>query len=149
MASIEVGAEVVTADGQALGRVKHTSPSAFQVDAPRQQDYWLETTIVKNSSSLRVELLIEQSQIGAYKMDDAYQFVSAPKLHPPIIRKASGQVSGTPAPGLILTGSFYDLSKPGKYSVHIEVLEMRSPVLHFEIQAPKRGKVSARSFHDR
>jgi hypothetical protein len=67
--SIEVGAEVVTADGQALGRVKHTSPSAFQVDAPRQQDYWLETTIVKNSSSLRVELLIEQSQIGAYKMD--------------------------------------------------------------------------------
>jgi EmrB/QacA subfamily drug resistance transporter len=50
--------------------------------------------------------------IGAYKMDDAYQFVSAPKLHPPIIRKASGQVSGTPAPGLILTGSFYDLSKP-------------------------------------
>jgi EmrB/QacA subfamily drug resistance transporter len=50
--------------------------------------------------------------IGAYKMDDAYQFVSAPKLHPPIIRKASGQVSGTPAPGLILTGAFYDLSKP-------------------------------------
>jgi len=50
--------------------------------------------------------------IGFYKMDDAYQFRSAPKLHPPIIRKAAGQVSGTPAPGLILTGAFYDLSKP-------------------------------------
>jgi hypothetical protein len=50
--------------------------------------------------------------IGAYKMDDAYKFVSAPKLHPPIIRKASGAVSGTPAPGFILTGAFYDLSKP-------------------------------------
>ncbi|HKR67288.1 MAG TPA: MFS transporter [Streptosporangiaceae bacterium] len=50
--------------------------------------------------------------IGAYKMDDAYKFVSAPKLHPPIVRKASGAVSGTPAPGFILTGAFYDLSKP-------------------------------------
>ncbi|MDR2983696.1 MAG: MFS transporter, partial [Nocardiopsaceae bacterium] len=50
--------------------------------------------------------------IGAYKLDDAYRFVSAPKLHPPIIQKASGAVSGTPAPGLILTGAFYDLSKP-------------------------------------
>jgi EmrB/QacA subfamily drug resistance transporter len=50
--------------------------------------------------------------IGAYKLDDAYRFVSAPKLHPPIIEKASSAVSGTPAPGLILTGAFYDLSKP-------------------------------------
>ena len=50
--------------------------------------------------------------IGAYKLDDAYQFVSAPSLHPPIIRKASGAVTGAPAPGLILTGAFYDLSKP-------------------------------------
>ncbi|HEX6934017.1 MAG TPA: MFS transporter [Streptosporangiaceae bacterium] len=50
--------------------------------------------------------------IGAYKLDDSYSFVSAPSLHPPIVKKASGAVSGSPAPGLILTGAFYDLSKP-------------------------------------
>ncbi len=50
--------------------------------------------------------------IGAYKLDDAYSFVSAPNLHPPVIKAASHQTSGTPAPGLILTGAFYDLSKP-------------------------------------
>lgn len=47
--------------------------------------------------------------------------------------------------------AFYDLSKPGKYSVYIEVSTafhatgwkgdwMRSPVAHFEIQAPIEGK---------
>ncbi|HEX5190992.1 MAG TPA: MFS transporter [Streptosporangiaceae bacterium] len=50
--------------------------------------------------------------IGAYKLDDSYSFVSAPALHPPVIKPASHATSGTPAPGLILTGAFYDLSKP-------------------------------------
>jgi len=50
--------------------------------------------------------------IGAYLMKDAYRYVSAPGLHPPIIRHASSHTTGTPAPGYILTGNFYDLSKP-------------------------------------
>jgi len=49
--------------------------------------------------------------IGAYKLDEAYRYASAPNLHPPIIRPAS-HTTGSPAPGYILTGNFYDLTKP-------------------------------------
>jgi EmrB/QacA subfamily drug resistance transporter len=49
--------------------------------------------------------------IGAYRLEDAYRFVSAPGLHPPIIRPAS-HTTGTASPGYILTGAFYDLTKP-------------------------------------
>ncbi len=50
--------------------------------------------------------------VGAYKLDGAYTYRSAPGLHPPIIRAASRATGGTPAPGYILTGNFYDLTKP-------------------------------------
>jgi EmrB/QacA subfamily drug resistance transporter len=50
--------------------------------------------------------------IGAYKLDEAYRYVTAPNLHPPIIRPASSHTTGLPAPGYILTGNFYDLTKP-------------------------------------
>jgi hypothetical protein len=66
---IVVGAEVVTADGQALGRVKAVEPTAFQVDAPRQLDYWLEATLVKAVSAERLELAFNHSDLGGYKMD--------------------------------------------------------------------------------
>jgi len=49
--------------------------------------------------------------IGSYLRKDAYTYRSAPGLHPPVIRSAS-HTTGTPAPGYILTGAFYDLSKP-------------------------------------
>ena len=49
--------------------------------------------------------------VGAYKLDGAYSYRSAPGLHPPIVRPAS-RATGTPAPGYILTGNFYDLTKP-------------------------------------
>ncbi len=50
--------------------------------------------------------------IGSYKLAGAYSYVSAPGLHPPVIKEASKTVSGTPAPGYILTGNFLDLTKP-------------------------------------
>jgi len=50
--------------------------------------------------------------VGAYKLDGAYTYRSAPGLHPPIVRSASQTTGGTPAPGYILTGNFYDLTKP-------------------------------------
>ncbi len=49
--------------------------------------------------------------VGAYKLDGAYSYRSEPGLHPPIVRAAS-RATGTPAPGYILTGNFYDLTKP-------------------------------------
>ena len=50
--------------------------------------------------------------IGSYKLAGSYSYVSAPGLHPPVIKQASKAVSGTPAPGYILTGNFLDLTKP-------------------------------------
>jgi hypothetical protein len=69
MASIEIGAEVVTSDGKVLGRVKETASTAFRVDAPRRVDYWLETTIVGSANSVRVELLVPEADIVSYRMD--------------------------------------------------------------------------------
>ncbi len=50
--------------------------------------------------------------IGSYKLTNSYSYVSAPGLHPPVIKTANKAVSGAPAPGYILTGNFLDLTKP-------------------------------------
>jgi hypothetical protein len=71
-AEIVVGAEVVTADGQTLGKVKTVRESAFQVDAPRQLDYWLDANLVKAATAQRVELGFNQSDLGGYKMDNPF-----------------------------------------------------------------------------
>jgi hypothetical protein len=60
---------VVTADGDELGRVKEVSESAFLVNAPRQFDYWLESSLAKEATAARVDLTISQRDVGAYKMD--------------------------------------------------------------------------------
>jgi EmrB/QacA subfamily drug resistance transporter len=53
------------------------------------------------------------AQVGAYTTKGAYSFVSAPGLHPPIVKHTAGRpTSGTPAPGYILTANFYNLSYP-------------------------------------
>ncbi|MBX7110710.1 MAG: hypothetical protein K1X87_02550 [Dehalococcoidia bacterium] len=88
---ITVGAEVVTADGRTLGKVKTVQESAFQVDAPRQFDYWLEATLVKASSAERLELAFNESDLGGYKMDRPFDHngfrEGAPQhLHPDSVR---------------------------------------------------------------
>ncbi len=50
--------------------------------------------------------------IGSYRLSGAYSYVSAPGLHPPVIKPANKAVNGAPAPGYILTGNFLDLTKP-------------------------------------
>ncbi|HEU0251021.1 MAG TPA: MFS transporter [Solirubrobacteraceae bacterium] len=55
----------------------------------------------------------QSAPVGAYTTKGAYSFVSAPNLHPPIIRHTPDRhTSGTPAPGYILTANFYNLSYP-------------------------------------
>ena len=66
---IMIGAQVVTADGGELGRVKEVSESAFLVNAPRQFDFWLEKGLAKEATAARVALTIGQQDLGAYKMD--------------------------------------------------------------------------------
>jgi hypothetical protein len=67
---ISIGATVVTVDGLELGQVKKVEESAFLVDAPRQFDYWLQTTLAVAATDERVELTITQADLGAYKMDN-------------------------------------------------------------------------------
>ncbi len=50
--------------------------------------------------------------IGAYKLQGAYSFLSAPALHPPMVRATQPTATGKLAPGYIFTADFYDLSEP-------------------------------------
>jgi EmrB/QacA subfamily drug resistance transporter len=51
--------------------------------------------------------------VGAYTTNGAYSFVSAPKLHPPIVRRTDRAVAaGKPASGYIFTANFYALTEP-------------------------------------
>ena len=64
-----LGAAVVTSDGKALGEVKKVEAGAFQVNAPRQLDYWLELTIVGSCEASTVTLTVAEADLGGYKMD--------------------------------------------------------------------------------
>ncbi|MEZ4492551.1 MAG: hypothetical protein R3C29_04460 [Dehalococcoidia bacterium] len=66
------GAKVVTSDGKELGTVKEAEDRAFHVDAPRQFDYWLQSSVVKSASADIVVLTIAESELSAYKMDNAH-----------------------------------------------------------------------------
>jgi EmrB/QacA subfamily drug resistance transporter len=48
--------------------------------------------------------------IGAYSLKNAYSFVTAPNLHPPVIVPDEPTVNSSLAPGDILIADFYDLS---------------------------------------
>jgi EmrB/QacA subfamily drug resistance transporter len=51
--------------------------------------------------------------IGTYKTDaDTYSFVSAPSLHPPVVRADHATATNKLAPGYIFTANFYDLNTP-------------------------------------
>ena len=50
--------------------------------------------------------------IGAYSTNHSYSFVTAPSLHPPIIKTDQATVTGKLAPGYIFTANFYDLNNP-------------------------------------
>jgi EmrB/QacA subfamily drug resistance transporter len=50
--------------------------------------------------------------LGAYTAKGAYQFVSAPSLHPPKIRTNSRAPDGELAPGYIFAANFFDLNEP-------------------------------------
>ena len=52
-------------------------------------------------------------ELGSYTTQGAYQFVSAPTLHPPIIERGEGSApNAKPLPGYIFLANFYDISNP-------------------------------------
>ena len=50
--------------------------------------------------------------VGAYTTSGAYGFVTAPTLHPPILRQSDKSAVDELAPGYIFTTNFYDLNYP-------------------------------------
>jgi EmrB/QacA subfamily drug resistance transporter len=50
--------------------------------------------------------------IGSYTTKGAYSYVSAPALHPPVIRSDVPTAAGKLAPGYIFLANFYDLTAP-------------------------------------
>jgi EmrB/QacA subfamily drug resistance transporter len=50
--------------------------------------------------------------LGAYTTENTYSFVSAPSLHPPLIRTDVRTATDQLAPGYILMANFYDLNRP-------------------------------------
>jgi rRNA processing protein Gar1 len=64
-----LGARVVTADGDELGKVKEVSGTCFKVDASMQPDYWLGSDCVTSSTGAEVRLSIRKDQVGDAKVD--------------------------------------------------------------------------------
>jgi hypothetical protein len=50
--------------------------------------------------------------IGAFTTGQAYRYVSAPDLHPPVVRGAMAAAMRELAPGYIFLANFYDLNNP-------------------------------------
>ncbi len=64
-----VGAKVVTADGDELGKVKEVAGGCFKVDAKMAPDYWLGTDCISASTGGDVRLNVTKDHIGDVKMD--------------------------------------------------------------------------------
>jgi hypothetical protein len=66
-----VGARVVTADGEQLGKVKEVVGGCFKVDASMQPDYWLGSDCIASASATGndVRLSLRKDQVGDAKVD--------------------------------------------------------------------------------
>jgi hypothetical protein len=64
-----IGARVLTADGNELGKVKEVAGSCFKVDASMQPDYWLGSDCVASATGADVRLAINKDQVGDAKVD--------------------------------------------------------------------------------
>ena len=59
-----LGAKVITADGEELGRVMEIDGGCFKVDARMQPDYWLAPDVVDSASPATVQLMIKKDELG-------------------------------------------------------------------------------------
>ena len=64
-----MGARVLTADGEELGKVKEISGSCFKVDARMQPDYWLATDCIAKGIGNEVRLSFTKDCLGDAKQD--------------------------------------------------------------------------------
>jgi hypothetical protein len=64
-----VGAQVVTADGEELGKVKEVAGGCLKVAASMQPDYWLGSDCIASTSTSEVRLSITQDQVDSAKVN--------------------------------------------------------------------------------
>lgn len=62
------GAEVYTADGAKLGKVKEVSSDAFKVDAPMQPDYWLNNDTIDMATNQTVTISLSKVDLDQAKI---------------------------------------------------------------------------------
>ena len=65
------GAEVLTADGDRLGKVAEVRGDRFKVDAPMSPDYWLPVINVSSTTGGVVNVTFAKSALDDYKIDPA------------------------------------------------------------------------------
>ncbi|HET9319341.1 MAG TPA: hypothetical protein VFO27_06190 [Bryobacteraceae bacterium] len=64
-----IGARVLTADGDELGKVKEIAGSCFKVDVSMQPDYWLGSDTIASASAMDVRLGVTKDRVGDFKVD--------------------------------------------------------------------------------
>ena len=65
---ISTGAEVLTADGMKLGKVKEVSDDCFKVDAPMQPDYWLDFSTIDMATRQAVTVGVTKDDLDQVKL---------------------------------------------------------------------------------
>jgi uncharacterized protein DUF2171 len=69
--SATVGARVISADGQSMGKVKEVNGDCFKVDAPMQPDYWLGANVIASAPGEEVRLNVIKASLEHMKLDPA------------------------------------------------------------------------------
>ncbi len=64
-----VGAQVFTRDGKKVGTVKELNGGSFKVGTHWRRGYWLSTDEVARANPANVHLLVDESELWAYKLE--------------------------------------------------------------------------------
>jgi rRNA processing protein Gar1 len=65
----QLGARVVTSDGEQLGKIKEISGDCFQIDAPLQTDYWLASDTISSTLAGEILLNFTRDNLGREKAE--------------------------------------------------------------------------------
>jgi hypothetical protein len=65
---VDIGAEVFTADGKRLGRVKEIAVGRFKVDMRWKADFWLSASTIGNSSAGRLTTSFPRRKLNEHKL---------------------------------------------------------------------------------
>jgi len=67
-ATLSVGAPIYTSDGKRFATVKDVRGGYFELDVPRQRDFWLSATYVDSVNEDAVQLSIDRDQVDEHRL---------------------------------------------------------------------------------